>query len=143
MNTRTALVAALLFLSALYAPLAAAQANPWTSTAAAPNIYSADTDNSSFFSTPSGLSNSNTIDGVSWSYGLYSNGATNQDVQLCYTPYYGGSAICRNISNSQTGSTSFFNGYPVKGSYRITYSLTGGTYPVYPSFNNTLTVSWH
>ena len=142
MKTRTALITTLLFLSALYAPFSAAQANPWTSTGAAPNIYVAGTDNSSFFSTPSGLLNSNTITGVAWSYGLYSNGVTTKTVHLCYTPYYGGSAICRNITGSQTGNTSHFNGYPAKGSYRITYNLTGGTYPVYPSFNNTLTVGW-
>lgn len=142
MKTPTAFFSVLLCLSALYAPLAAAQANPWTSTAAAPNIYVEKTDNSSFFSVPSSLLNSNTITGVSWNAGLYSNGATSQDIKLCYTPYYGGSAICENISNNRNGNTSRFNGYPAKGSYRITYYLTGGTYPVYPSFNNTLTVNW-
>jgi hypothetical protein len=145
MKTRIALVSTLLCLSALYAPVSSAQVNPpnpWSRTVLAPNVYSAGTDNSQFFSAPSGLLNSNTITDVAWNVGLYSNGATQQDIQLCYTPYYGGSAKCRSISNSLTGNTNFFNGYPAKGEYRITYNLTGGTYPVYPTFSNTLTVSW-
>jgi hypothetical protein len=143
MKTRTAFVSALCFLSALYAPLSSAQANPWSRTVRAPNVYSADTENSSYFSPPSGLLNSNTITNVAWDVGLYSNGAAYQDIQLCYTPYYGGSALCENISNNRNGNSSHFNGYPVKGSYRVTYKLTGGgTYPVYPSFSNTLTVGW-
>ncbi|MDR2450632.1 MAG: flagellar protein FlhE [Candidatus Accumulibacter sp.] len=143
MKTRTLLVSAFLFLSALYAPLAAAQANPWSRTVTAPNIYSAGTDNSQFFSAPSSLLNSNTITNVAWNVGLYSNGATIQTIHVCYTPYYGGSAICENISNNRNGSSHIFDGYPAKGEYRITYNLTGGgTYPAYPSFSNTLTVTW-
>jgi hypothetical protein len=145
MKTRTAFVSALCFLSALYAPLAAAQVNPpnpWTRTVTAPNVYSAGTNNSQFFSAPSGLLNSNTITNVAWNVGLYSNGATSQSIQLCYTPYYGGGAICENISNNRNGNSHIFDGHPAKGEYRITYNLTGGAYPVYPSFSNTLTVNW-
>jgi hypothetical protein len=132
-----AFVSGLLVLVALYSPLA----NAWTSTAAAPNVYTANSDNSSFFSTPSSLLNSYTITNVSWNVGPYPNGATVQRVEVCYTPYYGGSAQCENISNRLNGNTHRFDGNPAKGSYRITYNLSeDGTYPFYPSFTNTLTV---
>ncbi|MDR3299623.1 MAG: hypothetical protein LBU43_06385 [Candidatus Accumulibacter sp.] len=140
MKTRTVSVSALLFLSALYAPLAAAQANPWTKTQLAPTIYSAGTDNSNFFS-PSGMLNSNTVNGVSWNIGLYSNGAASQDIKLCYKPPVGAEICLDNIARP-TGNTTSFNGLGVKGTFRITYRLTGGNYPVTPTFSNTLTVGW-
>jgi hypothetical protein len=138
---RTAFVSGLFFLSALYAPLAMAQANPWTRTVTAPNIYSEGTDSSNYFS-PSGMLNSNTITNVSWNIGLYSNGATNQDIKLCYKPPSGAETCRTNLAGTLTGNTHFFDGQPVKGQFRITYNLTDGTYPVYPTFTNTLTVNW-
>jgi hypothetical protein len=141
MKTRTTLVSVLLILSALYAPLAAAQANPWTQTKVAPNIYTEESDNSKFFSI-SGMLNSNTITGVSWNIGLYSNGATHQDVKLCYKPLTGSETCRNNLENTLSGNTTMFNGLSARGQFRLTYRLTGGTYPVYPSFSNTLTMGW-
>ncbi|MDR1063144.1 MAG: flagellar protein FlhE [Azoarcus sp.] len=142
MKARNTLVSGFLFLSALYAPLAVAQANPWTQTQVAPNVYVAGADNSNFFSVSSSVSSSKTITKVSWNIGLYSNGATNQNIKLCYKPLIGSETCRTNLAASLSGSTSMFNGLSVRGTFRITYNLMGGTYPAYPSFSNTLTVGW-
>jgi hypothetical protein len=140
----------LLFLFTLYVPLTAAAAQ-WSKTAAAPNVYSEDTENSSFFS-QGGLNNTDTIssgNSVSWDIGQYSNGATRQIITLHYTPPISSSpTISITIydapptSGRLTGNSSAFNGQPAKGQFKLTYRLVGGTYPVYPSFSNTLTVGY-
>jgi hypothetical protein len=143
MKARFAFVPALLLLSSLYTSQAVAQQpQQWSRTVLAPTVYSQNTDNSSFFS-PSGMLPAATITNVTWNAGLYTNGATSQTVQLCFTPPYGSTPSCRNIRNELTGATTQFNGQNVRGSaFRITYQLQGGTYPVNPTFSNTLTVTY-
>ena len=142
----------LLFLFTLYASLAAAQTQrQWSKTAAAPNVYSSGTQNSSFFS-QGGLNNTDTINssGVSWDIGQYSNGATRQIIILYYTPPTASSPTMNvpiydgaPTSGRLTGNSQIFNGQPAKGQFKLTYELKdGGTYPVYPSFSGTLTVDY-
>jgi hypothetical protein len=107
----------------------------------APTVYSQNTENSSFFS-QGGLLPANTITNVTWNVGLYTNGATDQQVSLCYTSPYGGTATCRNIRNELAGNTTMFNGQPARGQFRVTYVLQGGNYPVNPTHSNTLTVNY-
>jgi hypothetical protein len=135
MKARSALVPVLLFLFALYAPLAAAQSQ-WLKTLQAPNVYAEKTENSNFFS-QGGLANTATIValGVSWDIGQYSNGATTITIKLCYIPPYASSpTICITIYSGSptgtrlTGSSSASNGQPAKGQFKLTYELEGGTY---------------
>ena len=85
-----------------------------------------------------------TITRVAWNAGLYTNGAPVQRVQLCFTPPYGSTPTCFSIRDDLTGNTTRFNGQNLRGStFRITYQLEGGgTYPVNPTFSNTLTVTY-
>ncbi|GHU38347.1 hypothetical protein AGMMS50256_37540 [Betaproteobacteria bacterium] len=141
MKLRTALVSGLLFLGAMYAPLAAAQ-QQWSKTVAAPNVYTDNTENSSYFSQGGLLPSAVIVNpGVSWNVGSYTNGWVTQTVFLCYKPPVGAEA-CSDISNELTGSTTAFNGQPARGQFRVAYRLVGGTYPVYPSFYNTVTVTY-
>jgi hypothetical protein len=142
MKLRTVLVSSVLFLGAMYAPLAAAQAAQWTKTVRAPNVYSQDTDNSSFFSQGGLLPSAVFVNpGVSWNVGSYTNGWTSQEVKFCYKPPVG-AEICTDITNNLVGASTAFNGQPARGQFRVTYKLHGGSYPVYPSFSNTVTVNY-
>jgi hypothetical protein len=142
MKSRTTLVSMLLLLSAMYAPLAAAQVQQWTKTVAAPIVYSQDTENSSYFSQSGMLPSAVFVNpGVSWNVGSYTNGWTTQTVWLCYKPPVG-TEICINITNSLAGVSTAFNGQPARGQFRVTYRLVGGSYPVHPTFSNTITANY-
>ncbi|MBB3862832.1 hypothetical protein GGQ88_004135 [Novosphingobium hassiacum] len=129
---------------ALSSQAAFAASGTYTKTGAGPNIYVAGTENSSFHSPPGGISTSATITSVSWSAGSYSNGWTTQNRRLCYTPPGATTyTTCKDISSLASGTTSDFNGLAARGSFRIIYILTGGTYPTTAGFTNSVTVNYN
>jgi hypothetical protein len=141
MNTLIKLSAGLLALSLAQASFAAT--DRWTQTSRAPNVYVDGADNSNFFSTPSSVPAAATITTVEWNIRPYTNGAFNQAYQICYAPRYSSAYTkCSDVTENRTGATHFFSGLSAKGSFKITGVLTGGTYPVYPTHSNSITVNY-
>ncbi|ETS32714.1 Flagellar protein FlhE [Photorhabdus khanii NC19] len=131
------------FLALTAAQMSFAATSNWSQTIRAPNVYVGGTTNSNFFSTPVSVPTRATITTVSWNIGLYANGATNQNFNVCYTPRYSSNpSQCLDVSGNLNGSTSAFSGQDAKGSFRISGILSGGTYPVYPSHYNTIRVDY-
>lgn len=117
--------------------------SPWTQAKLAPTVYSAGTTNSSFFITPTTIPTGSVITSVSWVINPYTNGATVQEYRVCYTQRYASSPYQCHDTVVGAGNTNVFNGYDAKGSFSIQVKLTGGTYPVYPSHTNTITVGFN
>lgn len=121
----------------------AATTDSWTSNKLAPSVYAAETENSNFYLTSRSVPNGALITTVSWDVGLYANGAMPQTFKVCYATRYGTSYdVCHFITSLPTGETAFFKGLDAKGKFKITGLLYGGTYPVYPSHRNTITVDY-
>jgi hypothetical protein len=115
----------------------------WTQTSLAPSVYGPSTENSNFFSTPVNIPLGATITTVYWSIGLYTNGATRQSYQVCYAPRYSSDySKCTVAFPSGITTSDFFNGLVAKGHFKITGILFGGSYPVYPTHNNSITAHY-
>ncbi|PQQ28588.1 flagellar protein FlhE [Photorhabdus hindustanensis] len=131
------------FLAFTTAQIAFAATSTWSQTNRAPNVYAAGYTNSNFFTTPSSVPTRATITTVSWNIGLYSNGATTQTFNVCYTPRYSSTpSQCLDVSGALNSTTNAFSGHDAKGSFRISGILNGGTYPVYPSHYNMIKVDY-
>ena len=121
----------------------AATTDSWTANNRAPNVYGAEIDNSNFYTTPSSVPRGALITSVSWDVGLHMNGATAQFFKICYATRYGTAYdLCEDISSRRTGTSISFKGLDAQGKFKITGFLYGGTYPVYPSHRNAITVGY-
>lgn len=128
---------------ALAIPAAAyAATGSYTATAQGPNVYAAGAENSSFFSPPSSVPTAAKLSTISYSTGRYNNGASSQQVSLCYAPQYTTNYTCTDISATPTGSSSAFSGMGAKGKIKITFVITGGTYPATAGFQNSITANY-
>lgn len=130
---------------ALMTASAAMAANySWTQSLTGPSVYADQSENSNFFATPSTVPATGAkVTTISWGYGRYNNGSTLQQVKICYaTRYSNDYAKCINISTSATGTTSYFSGDDAKGKFKMTFVLTGGTYPASAGFQNSLLVNY-
>lgn len=109
----------------------------------APNVVMQNTSNSNYWAAPVAVPTGATITSVSWNIGLYTNGATSQTYQVCWAQYNTMNYTkCIDASANLVATSNFFNGLNGKGRFKITGILVGGTYPVYPHHNNSLTVNY-
>lgn len=60
----------------------------------------------------------------------YGNGNASDDVRLCYQQQYTTTDyLCVTMTAPSSGSTPAFNGLDPKGTFVVTHTLHGGTYP--------------
>lgn len=102
---------------------------------------------STYFSKPpTTLPATATITNTSWIVTPYTNGNTADAVKICYQEVYTATDYrCLDIfvTNGTTVSTTVFNGLSPRGTFVITHTVTGGTYPSpYSSAQDTVTVDY-
>lgn len=110
----------------------------------AQNIYFDTGFGTIFFGTPTEVPRRGAeITSVSWGWSFYQNGVTTQEVRLCYRPEFSvDEGPCLDISGAQAGSTDIFNGLDARGNFTMRHTLYGGTYPVYPTHEDTIIVDY-
>lgn len=129
----------------LLATAAMAATSSWSGSSKGPNVYAADSDNSSFFIAPSGTPTNSKITSISYSAVTYSNGSTSQTDSLCVSSTGSANSYTCYALTAKSGliTTGALIGQSAKQTFKITHQLHGGgTYPATTTASDTLKVNY-
>jgi hypothetical protein len=123
------LIASVIFSSSVFGA-----SNYWEETNAGYTIYSSGGFATTSFNDLSTPRNVTSVTKVYWDWNNIPNGNTSEVVELCYwQPNTTTDTLCLDISSSQNDSTDHFDGVDARGTFRLRFTIFGGTYPAWSS----------